>query len=103
MVASLRMKNESYTIDMSKIHSSFYILHSSLILFLDRVVSESATKFVEDFAVHFTEHHGGVHLATIKKRKTLKGTTTVFIMFAQYGKSNEHFVGVQTRVIAVKH
>ena len=64
---------------------------------------ETDAEFLEDLAVHFAGHDGGVHLAAVEHGQAVKGAAAVVVQQAEDGERDQHLVGVQARVAAVQH
>ena len=73
-----------------------------LLNFLYRVASETDSELLEDLVVYLAEHHCRMHLASLEFRKLVKSLLTVFVLYAEERKRYEHFVCVQTWVVAVE-
>ena len=54
-----------------------------LILFYG-VASEAHSKFLEYFAVHLAEEHGGVYLAAVEERQAGKRLAAVIVIDAEH-------------------
>ena len=70
-------------------------------LIAGRVARETNAELIEDLAVFFRHHHGGVGLATIKQWQSRKRTAAVLIVERKHRKSDQHLLRMQTRIAAV--
>ena len=52
--------------------------------------------------VYFTEHDGGVNLATLQLGKGVEGTAAVLIVQTQHGESYQHLVGMEAGIVTVE-
>lgn len=66
------------------------------------IAGKAYSELFENFAVHFAEHFGGVHLTSAKLREDFEGPAAVFVIAREDGEGYEDFVGVQARVVAVQ-
>lgn len=71
-------------------------------LLLYWIAGNVATELLEDFAVNFAEHDGGVYLTAVEAREHVECSAAVVAVLAEYGKGNENFVGMEAWVVAVK-
>ena len=78
-------------------------LGSGLVFLEDWFAGEAYAEFAENLAVHFGEHHGGMHLTASEFRKFLKGTPTAFVGLGENGESHKHLVGMKPREIGRAH
>ena len=74
-----------------------------MLVLADGLAGEADAEFLEDFAVDFAGHHGGVNLAAVEHGQAVEGAAAVVVKEAQYRQGDQHLVGVQARVAAVQH
>lgn len=64
------------------------------LVFAHGLGGEADAEFLEDFAVYFAGHHGGVHLAAVEKRQAVEGAAAVVVEETEDGERDQHLVGV---------
>ena len=52
--------------------------------------------------VYFAKHHSAVGFTSVELRQFLKCATAVLVVCAQYRKSHQHLIGVQSRVMSLQ-
>ena len=68
----------------------------------DRVAGQADAQLLEGLAVHFGQHHGGVHLGAGQLGELVEGHLALLVHQAEDGDRDQDFVGVQARVVAVQ-
>ena len=71
------------------------------IMFIYRFACQLYTKFLENLDIHIREHDRCVGLAAIQPGKLGESQSGVLIRGSTCRKSNQHFVGVKTRIFAL--
>lgn len=60
------------------------------------------TELLEYALVYIAQHHRGMNLTVAQFRQLLQGATAVLVLLREYRQGDNHFICVQTRVVATQ-